>query len=667
MAADGTVECPLFTDGTCDTSPHCCNAGGSQWAGGDGAADQAPEGTWVAYRFAEPTTVGCVQMCHSEASHQQMTTVLLQYTSDAGMNWGTYDVLEFEASGGGDTTASAGCSVENPCPGGAFCNFDGGDSGACELCGDCEGPSGCYDCGLPTAGGDDCMAQCGPGGMGGEYCTTAGPCADGFFCNFDGGTTGICEACDDCDGYNGGCGTCGLPAEGEADCSAMCGTSVTVPSGSTCADLNGDGEVTVDDLLDLLSAFGSVSAEANLVGEDIINVDDLLALLSQYGSSCTVAPPPPTTVDCFGLANGTPCYDGNPDTPTDICHAGICEAMTWERTDLSQCASFLPMDTSLVTLELAEAACAADPACGGVSDLFCNGMFPGVVDHYALCDGATLVADASTCVFQAAGSGLPPPDACFGAPNGVLCDDGNADTPVDICHAGVCEATSFPRTDLSQCATFLPMDTSLVTLELAEAACVSNPECGGVSDLFCNGMFPGVVDHYALCSGTELVADTSTCVYTMPPAEPQSAFCTANAEEHYLHMPGNAISGNGASSPCYDTTDPDHRWRSGASLFYTDITECMDVCDVDPDCMGVVDNFQRTPPYCVFKRTGTNPDDLYAVPATIRVEPTKDVWLKIIDGVPGNYDYSASVHASRSCQCATDGSGNANTGAGMGR
>ena len=71
--------------------------------------------------------------------------------------------------------------------------------------------------------------------------------------------------------------------------------------------------------------------------------------------------------------------------------------------------------------------------------------------------------------------------------------------------------------------------------------------------------------------------------------------------------------------------------------------------------------------YCVFKRTGTNPDDLYAVPATTRVEPTKDVWLKIIDGVPGNYDYSASVHASRSCQCATDGSGNANTGAGMGR
>ena len=117
MAADGTVECPLFNDGTCDTSPHCCNAGGSQWAGGDGAADQAPEGTWVAYRFAEPTTVGCVQMCHSEASHQQMTTVLLQYTGDAGMNWGTYDVLEFEV--GGDTTASVGPappSVPSPPP-----------------------------------------------------------------------------------------------------------------------------------------------------------------------------------------------------------------------------------------------------------------------------------------------------------------------------------------------------------------------------------------------------------------------------------------------------------------------------------------------------------------------------------------------------------------------
>ena len=64
--------------------------------------------------------------------------------------------------GAGDNTdTTILCSVENPCPAGSFCNFDGGDSGRCEMCSDCGGLSGCYDCGLPTAGGDDCMAACG--------------------------------------------------------------------------------------------------------------------------------------------------------------------------------------------------------------------------------------------------------------------------------------------------------------------------------------------------------------------------------------------------------------------------------------------------------------------------------------------------------------------------
>ena len=162
-AADGTVECPLFTDGTCDTSPHCCSAGGAQWAGGDGSEDQAPEGTWISYRFAEPTTVGCVEVCHSEAGHQQMLTVLLQYSADSGNSWDTFDVLQFENDSGSDSSTS-GCSVDDPCPWGGFCNFDGGDTGRCEACGDCGGPDvdACNDCGLPTAGAADCVSACTP-------------------------------------------------------------------------------------------------------------------------------------------------------------------------------------------------------------------------------------------------------------------------------------------------------------------------------------------------------------------------------------------------------------------------------------------------------------------------------------------------------------------------
>ena len=57
------------------------------------------------------------------------------------------------------------------------------------------------------------------------------------------------------------------------------------------------------------------------------------------------------------------------------------------------------MDKSLVTLALAEAACGADDKCGGVSDLYCNGMHPDYkgTDHYALCEGLTTKSDPSTC------------------------------------------------------------------------------------------------------------------------------------------------------------------------------------------------------------------------------------------------------------------------------
>ena len=54
------------------------------------------------------------------------------------------------------------CSVDSLCPEGSFCNFgdEAGDAGTCEVCTRCGGPSGCHDCGLPTAGADDCSARC---------------------------------------------------------------------------------------------------------------------------------------------------------------------------------------------------------------------------------------------------------------------------------------------------------------------------------------------------------------------------------------------------------------------------------------------------------------------------------------------------------------------------
>ena len=53
------------------------------------------------------------------------------------------------------------------------------------------------------------------------------------------------------------------------------------------ADLNADGYVGVDDLLWLLSLYGSsVATQADLNGDGIVGVDDLLGMLAFYGSSC---------------------------------------------------------------------------------------------------------------------------------------------------------------------------------------------------------------------------------------------------------------------------------------------------------------------------------------------------------------------------------------------
>ena len=63
---------------------------------------------------------------------------------------------------------AAACTADNSCPGGMFCNFDGGESGSCEMCTDCGGSTdnwaGCTTCGLPEAGAADCTASCQAGG-----------------------------------------------------------------------------------------------------------------------------------------------------------------------------------------------------------------------------------------------------------------------------------------------------------------------------------------------------------------------------------------------------------------------------------------------------------------------------------------------------------------------
>lgn len=56
-----------------------------------------------------------------------------------------------------------------------------------------------------------------------------------------------------------------------------------------CPDINLDGVINVNDILDVLSAFGGSDPAADITDDGTVNVNDLLGLLSKFGTECTVA------------------------------------------------------------------------------------------------------------------------------------------------------------------------------------------------------------------------------------------------------------------------------------------------------------------------------------------------------------------------------------------
>ena len=110
---------------------------------------------------------------------------------------------------------------------------------------------------------------------------------------------------------------------------------------------------------------------------------------------------------------------------------------------------------------------------------------------------------------------------------GQTCSSATCTLP-SFCHGtpnSVCETSTYTWTANTQCATFRPHNTALTTLAAAQNACNMDPLCGGVHDLYCNGMF-SATDHYALCEGTATVPDTTTftchCMHAAPGQRPPS-------------------------------------------------------------------------------------------------------------------------------------------------
>ena len=64
------------------------------------------------------------------------------------------------------------------------------------------------------------------------------------------------------------------------------GTSVFEPSCPCSVDTDGDGTIGVDDLLRVLSAWGSFDPGADVDNDGVIGVDDLLAVIAAWGTDC---------------------------------------------------------------------------------------------------------------------------------------------------------------------------------------------------------------------------------------------------------------------------------------------------------------------------------------------------------------------------------------------
>jgi hypothetical protein len=192
----------------------------------------------------------------------------LGVTLVTGGQFNSIETTNFCVSGGVDVPG---------CMNSTACNYDATatvDDGSCEYtsCAGCTSPSACnYDA---TATVDD--GSC-------EYTSCAG-CTSPSACNYDATATvddGSCE-------YTS-CAGCTSPSACNYDATATIddGTCESLSCAVCQGDINGDGMITVSDILIVLSEFGCMTGcTADVDGDTYVNVADILLILSMFGTAC---------------------------------------------------------------------------------------------------------------------------------------------------------------------------------------------------------------------------------------------------------------------------------------------------------------------------------------------------------------------------------------------
>ncbi len=269
----------------------------------------------------------------------------------------------------------------------------------------------CLD-GACTDAVDLCLCESQPDDTG---CDDANPCTENDLC-----TAGACEGTlIDCGLVDDACnlGVCD-PATGE------CGPQPLL-AGTPCFD---DNPCTLND----------ICRDGACVGQDLdcSSVEDTC-----HTSRCDAA-----SGDCIAVPKGdrTPCDDGDPCTPDEICLDGICASGTEICTACSALALEDPCDD--------ESACTSDEICVQIEAVL------ACVGNRTDCSDLDNGCNVGACE--------PSTGACFVAlgPDGVACEDGDPCTELDVCNDGQCDGPPVRVCDIEPTACEPFEDNDLVSV-----------------------------------------------------------------------------------------------------------------------------------------------------------------------------------------------------------
>ena len=301
------------------------------------------------------------------------------------------------ASGACSNPAKAdgtGCSDGNACTQTDTCvagTCTGGNSVTCTASDQCHGAGTCD----PTSGACSNPAKAdGTGCSDGNACTQTDTCVAG---TCTGGNPVTCTASDQCHSAgtcNPANGTCSTPAKAD---------------GSSCSDGNACTQTDT-----CTAGVCSGSNPIVCVAADQCHV----------AGSCNSA-----TGLCSNVpkADGTVCNDGNPNTQTDSCLAGVCVG-----TNPSACAGKNNYDPCDDGNACTNNDYCYEGVCNSGTPVDCN---PGGDSCANSCDPAT-----GNCTGNAAADGTP-------------CYDGDVCTDPDLCQAGHCQGTFVPCVAADSCHT----------------------------------------------------------------------------------------------------------------------------------------------------------------------------------------------------------------------